>query len=443
MDMVFSLVPDLLVLVSLVCIALGRVGPFRTNRAGIALAGASLLWAWTWIARGSAGTEILLGRIDGTTLILLVCMMMVTANLRLSGFFGLAGGLLSGVLDRPRRFLALVILVSALCSALFINDTAVIMLSPLVLALCLPARADPVPHLLGLALGANIGSAATLIGNPQNIVIAGLSGLQFGRFTLVMLPPVLAGLILAWGVVTLLFRVPRRSGSFAGEGRPDLPETASGMADASGPASSPESLRSHPEVRPRIYRPLLVKSLVATALFLASLLAGVPPALGASCATALLLVTRRLSPDRIFSGVDWTLPVFFAGLFVITGAARDTLTFRWMQGLLEPLFARGAWESAGVITVLSQVISNVPAVLLLAPLAGGSPSPEKTWMLLSAVSTLAGNLTLLGSVANLIVAESALARGVRLGFLDFLKAGLPVGLATIAMATAWLAWVLP
>lgn len=421
-------VPDVIVFLSLVFIAVGRVGSLRINRAGIALTGAALVSAWLVATQGRGALDRLIGYIDAPTIILLTCMMMLTTNLRLSGFFGLASGWLGRFARRPRILLALILLVAGLFSAFFINDTAVIMLTPLVAALCLQAGVNPVPQLIGLAIGANAGSAATLIGNPQNIVIASLSGLDFGRFSLVMLPPVLASLVLSWGLVVLVFRVPARQEPVIG--------LAGGARDAGSPGPGRPAV-----LRPRVYRPLLVKSLVASGLFLVALVCGVPAALAAVCATALLLLTRRLAPERVFSGVDWTLPVFFAGLFVISGAARETRIFSLLYEAIGPRINQGPFQLAGVATLLSQLISNVPAVLLLGPVVAGNPQPDQAWMILAASSTLAGNLTLLGSVANLIVAESAAAQGIRLGFLDFLKAGLPAGLLGIALSTAWLGWV--
>jgi Na+/H+ antiporter NhaD/arsenite permease-like protein len=183
---------------------------------------------------------------------------------------------------------------------------------------------------------------------------------------------------------------------------------------------------------------VLNKALVATGLMLVAFAAGAPVALAALGAAALLLVTRRLKPERVFREVDFTLLVFFAGLFVVTAALETTGLSERLFALVRPVAERGVPALAGVAVVLSNLVSNVPAVLLFRPFVPSFPDPETAWLTLAMATTLAGNLTLLGSVANLIVAEQARAHGVHLGFGEYLKAGVPITLLTLVLGVAWL-----
>jgi len=163
--------------------------------------------------------------------------------------------------------------------------------------------------------------------------------------------------------------------------------------------------------------------------------------LAALLAASLLLVTRRLKPERVFREVDWSLLVFFAALFVVTAALEPLGVTGALFELARPLLAGGVPGLAAAGAVLSNLVSNVPAVLLLRPMVPHLPDPEHAWLVLAMGTTLAGNLTLLGSVANLIVAELARGRGVRISFGEYLKAGVPITLLTLAWGVAWLSWV--
>lgn len=419
---------DLVLLAALAAIAAGRVPRLRMNRATIALAAAALLVAMGSISLGEAFEAIDLG-----TIVLLLSMMLIVANLRLSGFFEAAGAALLAAARGPRQLLALVVLASGLLSALFLNDTVCLMLAPLVVELCLRSRRDPLPYLVALATAANVGSCATIVGNPQNMLIGASSGISFGRFLLMLGPPSLFGLLVVYAVV-------RRS--FPAEFRPG------------------ERLSAPEDARIRTYKPLLLKSLAAALLMLVLLFAGVPAPLASLLAAALLLVTRRVNPERVFAEVDFSLLVFFAGLFVITKTVEGTLAFRFLVEKSMPLVTGGAASAAGaaagagglaggaalslfalLTAFFSNLVSNVPTVMLFRPLVAWFPEAEKAWLVLAMASTYAGNLTLLGSVANLIVAEGAKRRGVDLSFGKYLKAGLPITIVTLAAGTLWLLYI--
>jgi Na+/H+ antiporter NhaD/arsenite permease-like protein len=205
------------------------------------------------------------------------------------------------------------------------------------------------------------------------------------------------------------------------------------------PSAGPTAgLARLPRVRP--LRPLLRKCGWASLLLVVAIAAGVPLPLAALLAASLLLVTRRLKPERVFREIDWSLLVFFAALFVVTAALGPLGVTGRLFRFSAPALGGGVLPLAAVSVVLSNVVSNVPAVLLLRPLVPHLPSPEGAWLTVAMATTLAGNMTLLGSVANLIVAELARVRGVRLSFGEYLKAGLPITLLTLAVGVAWLAW---
>lgn len=390
---------------TLIGVAVGRYPMLRMNRATIALVGATAL-----IAIGAISLEEAYRSLDLNTLVLLFAMMVINVNLRLAGFFQLVGRRVVRWARSPRQMLALFIVASGLLSALFLNDTIVLMFTPLVLEIVLALRRNPIPYLVGLVGAANIGSAATITGNPQNMLIGAASGIPYVVFLAKLAPVSLAGLAIAWGVLVLVYRQEFRRGAFTEV--PDLPA--------------------------RPFWPLFWKGMAATAGMLAAFLLGAPISLAALAAAALLLITRRIKPQRVFREVDFTLLVFFAGLFIVTGAIESTGWSEKVFSLAAPVTGAGVAALSGVAVILSNLVSNVPAVLLFRPLVPHLPNPEQAWLTLAMATTFAGNLTLLGSVANLIVAESAKSRGVNLSFGEYLKAGVPITLLSLGVGIAWL-----
>lgn len=385
-------------------IAVGRVPGLRMNRASIALVGAVVL-----VAAGAFTPGAALAAVDFHTLALLFGMMVLNVNLRLAGFFRLLAGHVLRIARTPRQLLGLVVLSSGLLSGLFLNDTIVLMFTPFVLELLDALERRPLPYLVALMTAANAGSVATVVGNPQNMLIGMASGIPIGQFTLILIVPALVSLGIIWLLVQLLYRADFRAEALI---VPALP-------------------------RMRVYRPLLRKCAVASALLVAALAAGMPVSLAALGAASLLLVTRRLRPERVFWEIDWTLLVFFAGLFVVTAALHHGAAGAWWRAL-----AQSGTATLPALTlssvVLSNIVSNVPAVLLLEPLMGAGGETALRWCTLAMATTFAGNLTLLGSVANMIVAETAARHGTRIGFAEYLRAGIPITLLTVAAGLAWM-----
>lgn len=385
----------------LVGVAVGRVPLLRANRPVIVLLGVALL-----LACGALTLEQFYASIDGNTILLLLSMMLLNGNLFLAGFFGVVTRRIIHVANGPRVLLALVILASGVLSALFLNDTVVLMFTPIVLDTTRALKRDPVPYLLGLATAANVGSAATITGNPQNIVIGSASHIAYISFVSALAPVSLVGLAICWLVITLVYRAEFRPAQF------HVPNVG----------------------RSVVLRPLLRKGAVVVAAMLVMFLVGVPVPLAAFLAAAAMLATRRLRPERVFATVDWQLLVFFTGLFAVTHSLE---TQHWTDELftvLAPIARAGLVPFGLVAVVLSNLVSNVPAVLLLQGLVPALPDAQRGWLMLAAASTLAGNLTLLGSVANLIVAELATRWNVRIGFMTYLRIGLPVTVLTLLVA---------
>ncbi|MEZ4832001.1 MAG: anion transporter [Caldilineaceae bacterium] len=367
-----------IIAVTIIGVALGRYPFLRMNRATISLAGATLL-----LAVGALSLDEAYGLLDLNTLTLLFAMMILNVNLRLAGFFELVGSRVVKLARTPRQLLAWIILASGVLSAIFLNDTIVLIFTPLVVEICLRLGQPAVPYLIGLATAANIGSTATITGNPQNMIIGIASGISFVDFAAALTPVAIGGVVIAWTVIVLVYRREISNQPFA--------------------HTSSIEVKTQPA--------LLRKCAAATALMLVAFVTGVDIPLAALVAAGLLLVTRRWEPERIFAEIDWSLLVFFAGLFIVTGTLEVRGLSAQLFALLQPLAEQGIVALSAVAVALSNLISNVPAVLLFRPFVSTFPDPRQTWLALAMSTTLAGNLTLLGSVANLIVAELARRRG--------------------------------
>ncbi len=414
---------SLLFLLTYAGLALGKVPGLRMDRAGIALVGATLMLVTGVLTLPQA---VAADSIDYETLILLLGMMIVVGCLRLSGFFH---RLAHRCLDRirtPTGLLAVTILLSGLLSAFLVNDIVCLALTPLVLHLARRMRFPPVPHLIGLATAANVGSAGTITGNPQNMIIGIQSAISYQRFAARLFPIVVLGLILNFLVVAFVYRRSLATPKIVG---------ALGLT----PGYKDLSPRS------RAHTWLMGKSVLA-ALAAVTLFFVLPSdylpviALGAA---AFLLVGRIVNPDKIYRQIDWSLLILFAGLFVVVHAFKVHVVQFWGIDRWTWLLAHPVDLLSVVSAALSNLVSNVPAVLLFEPIIRAMPesSRETAWLALAMSSTFAGNLTMLGSVANLIVVENARREGVAISFAEYCKVGVPLTLLTLAVGVAWLMFV--
>lgn len=389
----------LVIIITYIGLGLGYLPGLRMNRATIAIVGAAFL-----IALGVLDLPAAWGAIDYKTLIFLFGMMIISANLAASGFFQLALDYTIRRIHSPFGLLVVLTFGSGILSALFLNDTIALILTPLVVGITQLLKLKPIPYLLALAGATNLGSVATLSGNPQNILIGSFSGISYLDFAKALTPLALICLTIQVGLLWWLY-----------------PEV--------------RSLRPYLKVKPpryHIFKSLLIKSLLITTGLLVAFLIGIPTAEVTLIAAALLLVTRRLKPERILQKVDWDLLLMFCGLFILTEGVQKLGSLEWLSRFVDnPL------SILGITALLSNLVSNVPAVLLLHHLI---PHPDtRTWLLLAAASTLAGNLTLLGSVANLIVAEAVAKQGYRLTFGEHLRFGLPLTVITLMLTYFWIA----
>jgi Na+/H+ antiporter NhaD/arsenite permease-like protein len=392
--------------VTYIVIAIGRLPGFRLDRAGAALVGASLM-----LAVGGIGIDEVSRVIDFDTVALLLGMMIVVGNLRLSGFFRLVTGWAVARARHPLALLAAVTLTSGVFSAFLLNDAICLVMTPLVADVAHRLERNPVPYLLAVAMAANIGSVATITGNPQNILIGGFSHIPYGAFAAALAPVAAVGLIVTIALIALCYR--REFGGRA-------------------------ALRLVTPRPAHIHMPLATKSVLVVGLMVAAFFAGQPPAKVALIAGGFMLLTRIVRSERIYREIDWPLLLMFAGLFVVVaGFEKALLTPDVVAGIGQMGFADMGVLSA-VTAVLSNLVSNVPAVLVLRPFVGQAGDPQHAWLVVAMASTLAGNLTVLGSVANLIVVQLARAEGVTIGFWEYFRVGAPLTLLTILLGLWWL-----
>jgi Na+/H+ antiporter NhaD/arsenite permease-like protein len=394
--------------VTYVLVALRRLEVLPLGRPGAALIGAVAT-----VALGVLDMQGALAAIDGHTLVLLFGMMAMGAFLELDGFFARAEAVLSTRARTAKRLLAVVVWGSGLASALITNDAVCVFGAPLVVALIRRHALPPLPFLLALATSANTGSVATLVGNPQNMLCASLGGLDYRTHLIALLPVAVLGLALNHLLILAAF------------GK---------VLDRPLAAAEPA----------RLFDRRSIITFAVIGLTVIVYLLGADLAFTAVAGAMVLLVVHRRDADQVWRRVDWSVLIFFAALFVVVGGLVKSGAPGWLFSRF-PLWAgEGApgWARLSAIFLLgSNVVSNVPFILVIAPEMKSLPDPRLGWELLAMASTFAGNLTLLGSVANVIVAENAREIG-GLGFWDYLKVGLPLALATTALGTAWLLLVL-
>jgi Na+/H+ antiporter NhaD/arsenite permease-like protein len=409
--------------VTYVLIATQRLRSIRVSRPAAALLGAVAM-----VVVGGLGLEGAYRALDMDVLVFLFGLMLLVAQLERAGIFEWAARRAAAGAGTPGRLLVAVVFVSGILSSLFVNDTVCLVLTPVVLTAARRLEQPPVPYLLGLAMGANVGSALTFTGNPQNMLVGVASGIGYGAFALRMAPVVLVGLMLTAAVLWWLHR--DRLG-------PAAPTDGKGTADREAAAAEDPGL-SDPR-RAGWCLGLFGAAVVAW-------VAGLSLPLVALAAGALSLVVAGESPGPTLARVEWSLLIFFAGLFVVTGGLEATGILEGVtRGARGVLGAGGGLREAGVVSgamlVLSNLVSNVPAVLMWRTVVPQLPDPRFVWEVVAMSSTFAGNFLLIGSVANLIVAERAEARSVRLGYWEYARAGIPVTLLTLGWGVAWLALV--
>jgi Na+/H+ antiporter NhaD/arsenite permease-like protein len=372
------------------------------NRPAAALLGTVLM-----VASGVLTPESVYRAVDYDTLVLLLGMMLVSAYLCLGGFFEWAADRILRVAHTPRQLLLYVVVTSGALSAALVNDPVCVMLTPLVVAVMVRGGLPLAPHLLALAMSANLGSVATLVGNPQNMIIGHMSRIPFLHFSAALVPVAVAGLAIEYAILSLGFR--------------DL-LARTVIQRPSGPP-------------PALNRRLIALSFSVLALVFVGFVVGLNLAWTALAGGALIMVLAQRDTHEVLKLVDWHLLLFFAALFVVVEGLNGTGLPDQVFQYLHPLFGRTAasqaWNFAWFSAIGSNVFSNVPFVLVAGKWIGNFANPQLMWKVMALATTFAGNLTILGSVANIIVVESA-RKHLELGFWDYARFGIPVTLLTTA-----------
>jgi Na+/H+ antiporter NhaD/arsenite permease-like protein len=382
----------------------GEVPGLKIDRTGIALLGAIAL-----IATGRISLDAAWDAIDIGTIALLFGLMVVSAQFRLGGFYTMLTRRLGSGGHSPQRLLALVTLSAAGLSAVLANDIVCLAMAPVLIEVCTRRRLNPLPYLLALACASNVGSAATLIGNPQNMLIGQTLQLSFTQYLWDGGVPALAGLGVVWAVIAWTYRNRWER------------------------ASAPITVEAPPFDRWQSIKGVVV----TTAIVAAFLFSEWPREVVALAGAGVLLISRRMASREMLGLVDWHLLVLFAGLFIVNRAIAQS-------GLIGSLLMMSRMAGADLTSppvlftttaVLSNLVSNVPAVMLLLPAARSALDGA----LLALSSTLAGNLIIVGSIANIIVVDRAARLGIAIDWRTHARVGVPITMATLAIAAVWLA----
>jgi len=391
--------------------AAGRLPWLQVDRTGIALLGVIALLASETVTLDDLGADI-----DTSTLVLLFALMIISAQFAAAGFFELCADWIMSKSANAAVLLALTVGVCGALSTFLANDIVAFTMAPLLLAGARMRGLDPRPFLIALAGATNAGSAATLIGNPQNILIGQIGNLSFHTFFLTCAVPSLVSLAAVFAVTWMLWhdRIDGTVIAMSGE-VPEVP-------------------------RHRHDRNQTIKGLVGIAMLLGLFTTALPREIGGLVIAALLLSNRKITSRTMIAAVDWPLLLLFVCLFAITGALADTgIPWRFISALDEHgLLPNTLMVLAPTTLLMSNIIGNVPSVILLLQIWPNPP--QGALYALALLSSLAGNLLLVGSLSNLIVVERAQAYGVRLSFAEYARAGIPFTLLSMGFATLWLAW---
>ncbi len=371
---------------------------------------AAFFGAVAMILTGVVGFDEAIQAIDFNTIVLLLGMMIVIATLQLDGFFSLIASKTISYAGTRFRLLLIITFVTGLASAFLVNDAVVLLFTPVIIILCSSAGLDPIPYLVAEILASNAGSAMTITGNPQNMLIGINSGIGYTEFLLRLLPISFISMSVIVGVIRWMY-----ASEFSHHGKLRFQEN--------GFEYNYKSMRWS----------VVVFAAVVAGFFLHHKLHLSIPLIALSGA-ALILIFGKIKPSQVIRQVDWVLLLFFASLFIVVHAVEKVgLLTPFLENNLLKETAGGLWAIHILSVVMSQIVSNVPFTIIMLPLMKAAQS-EILWLALASASTLAGNATIIGAMANLIVIESAAARGVKIGFMEFLKPGLVVTFISLVVS---------
>jgi Na+/H+ antiporter NhaD/arsenite permease-like protein len=353
--------------------------------------------------------------IDYNTIALLLGMMVIIATLQLDGFFSLIAEKAVSYSKTSSRLLVIIVFVTGISSAFLVNDAVVLLFTPVIITICLTSRLNPVPYLIAEILSSNIGSVMTITGNPQNMLIGINSNISYAHFMLHLLPVSIFGLLGTVWVVKRFYPAEFRNGTVISTGSHQFEYQYASM---------------------KFSIPIFAGVII---MFFLSKIIHLSIPLIALTGASLILIFGRIKPSKVIKNVDWVLLLFFASLFIVVeGAVKAGL----MHGLIESKRLTESFEGIallhGVSLVMSQIVSNVPFTVMMLPLMKPIAG-DILWLSLASASTLAGNATIIGAMANLIVIESANGFNVHIKFWEFFKVGIVTTFLTfiISMLVLW------
>lgn len=403
----YYLISAIIFFITYTGLAIGGFPKLAIDRTGIALIGAIAM-----VATGALRTDEAVKAIDTSTILLLYALMILSAQFRLGGFYTKTAFGIIKFMNKPEVFLLMLMLTSALLSALLANDIVCLAFTPIVCISLIRVSLNPVPFLIGLACASNIGSAATIIGNPQNMLIGQTAGLDFGRFVMWCTPPSLISLASSYIVIVFMYK-----------GR-WTKETHGFM----------EKRKEWPDYD----RHQSMKGIMLTIILIGMFLTPIPRELTAVAIAGILLCSRKMATRTILGLVDWHLITLFCALFIVVeGIVKYGMPQKGVALLLSLGYDINSPFLLSLITLfLSNLVSNVPAVMLL--LKNIDLTITTNLYMLALISTFAGNLITIGSIANLITIEQAKHYNVNIGFKEHAKVGIPVTLFSVAIALLWM-----
>jgi len=399
-----------------VALAFGHLPGFRLDRTGAAVVGGMAM-----IALGKISAEAAWGAIDYQTIGLLFGLMIVSGAFTISGFYGWAAIKVATLKVSPPVLLACLIVMGAVLSSVLTNDVVVVAMTPLLVSITLSRNLNPIPFLLGFCFATNTGATATLIGSPQNMIVAQKLELSFTGFMGVTLVPALLSLPLVWACVSFCYR--------------------NNWQLSGGQQAQP--LSEAPQID--LYE--TIKAAIITVLVIAGFIfAPWPREVVALMGAALILINRsasKVSSQQVLTTVDGNLLLLLAGLFIVNAALAQT---GMPQHLINYLQGHGVdFNSPSMLfliaSALSNIVGNNPAVMLLMPFL---PTGGDTLALGAALALGTGfssNMVIFGSLAGIIVVEQAARRGVTITMAEFCRSGIPVTLLSMVLALVWIAFL--
>lgn len=377
----------------------------------------ALLGAVAMVLFGVISLKEAYSAIDLDTILFILGMMIIVAYAEVSGFFQIAENFILRKAKTAAALLLFLILSSGLLSSLFMNDTICLLFTPIILRLTHKTNLNPIPYLIGLATSSNIGSVMTIIGNPQNMLIGLYSKIPFLEFLKILAPITIIGLIINFLIIYIVYKKDISN-------KPIVAEVNNQKL--------------------AIQRELLFVSFIAMFLLVVFLSLGFNPPGVAITLACFLILAGATKPRRALEEIDWSLLLFFSGLFIIMKAVEKSgitaAIFNYVKQYLTGIKSIQILNLSIGTTVISNIVSNVPAVILFSHIFTGATGSKILWLTLAMSSTLAGNLTIIGSVANIIVFESARDR-VKVSFFEYLKVGLPLTLITLAVGISILIFI--